>query len=649
MNKVLVVGGGAAGMMAAIIAAEAGASVVLLERNEKVGRKINITGKGRCNITNNCTKEELLASVPRNPRFLYSAFAKFDTNACMDFFENRGLRLKTERGNRVFPVSDSAYEVTDTLRGALRHAGVKIVHDRAQELLLDEEGTICGVKGEKGEYAANRVLLATGGVSYPATGSTGDGYRMAEAVGHTVVAPKASLISLVCSDRCCEMMQGLSLRNVSITIKNKKKKTVYQDFGEMLFTDKGVSGPMILSASAHLRDYEKDQYRLLIDLKPALDEEKLDARILRDLEEQHNKDFGNVLSGLIPRSMIPVMIERTEIPSNTKANSVTRQQRRKLLETMKRFELNIVGPGPVEQAIITSGGIKTSEINPATMESKKVAGLYFAGELIDVDAYTGGFNLQIAWATGFAAGQAMAGLVAEPKKKKAEKVQAVYSVAIDGPSGAGKSTLARKVAKRLKFVYVDTGAIYRSIGWYVLQKEVSLADAAAIAAVLPSLLLQIEYDGEGLQHMMVNGQDITEEIRLPEISAAASKVAAVPAVRAFLLDRQRDLAKEHSVVMDGRDIGTVVLPDAKCKIFLTASAEVRAQRRCKELEERGTPVAFESVLQDMKKRDEQDRNREIAPLKQAEDAILLDTSDLGFDESADTLEKLIKETLGYGA
>lgn len=402
-NKIVVIGGGPAGMMAAITAAEQGADVLLLERNEKLGRKLNITGKGRCNVTNNCTAEEALAQVPCNSRFLFSAFSRFDSRAAMDFFERHGLALKTERGNRVFPVSDSAFDVTDTLRDAMRRNHVKIVCDRAQELLV-EEGKICGVRGEKASYFTEKVILATGGASYPATGSTGDGYALAQAVGHTVIPPKPSLISLVCADSCCGRMQGLSLRNVAVTIKNQKKKTVYTDFGEMLFTDKGVSGPMILSASAHLRNYEKDNYRLLIDLKPALEEEKLDARILRDFEEQHNKDFGNVLAGLIPRSMIPVMIERTEIPSNTKANSITRQQRRRLVECMKRFELRVVGPGPLEQAIITSGGIKTGEINPSTMESKKVPGLYFAGEVIDVDAYTGGFNLQIAWSTGYAAG-----------------------------------------------------------------------------------------------------------------------------------------------------------------------------------------------------------------------------------------------------
>lgn len=406
-NEIIVIGGGAAGMMAAITAAERGAHVTLLERNEKLGRKLNITGKGRCNLTNNCTAEEALTQIPRNSRFLFSAFSRFDSRAAMEFFEAHGLALKTERGNRVFPVSDSAFDVTDTLRDAMRHSHVNLVHDRALALLV-EDGRICGVEGEKGTYSARRVIVATGGASYPATGSTGDGYILAERVGHTVIVPKASLISLVCADSCCGRMQGLSLRNVAITIKNKKKKTIYSDFGEMLFTDKGVSGPMILSASAHLRDCEKEDYRLWIDLKPALDEEKLDARILRDLDEQHNKDFGNVLSGLIPRSMIPVMIERTEIPSNTKANSITRQQRRRLVETMKRFALTITGPGPLEQAIITSGGIKTGEIHPATMESKKVRGLHFAGEVIDVDGYTGGFNLQIAWSTGYCAGAAAA-------------------------------------------------------------------------------------------------------------------------------------------------------------------------------------------------------------------------------------------------
>lgn len=408
LNKVLVIGGGAAGMMAAIAAAEAGAPVTLLERNEKVGRKLNITGKGRCNLTNDCTAQEALAQVPCNSRFLFSAFSRFDCRAAMDFFQRHGLALKTERGNRVFPVSDSAYDVTDTLRHAMQKHHVQIVHDRVLQLLFADTGAVCGVAGEKSRYFGTCVILATGGISYPATGSTGDGYAMAARAGHTIITPKASLISLVCSDDCCGRMQGLSLRNVALTVKNQKGKTIYTDFGEMLFTDKGVSGPIILSASAHCRNYEKEAYHLWIDLKPALDEKQLDARILRDLEAQQNKDIVNVLAGLLPRSMIPVVLERTGIPAHTKVHSVTRQQRRALLETMKHFSLTVVGPGPIEQAIVTSGGVKTSEIDPATMASKKAPGLYFAGELIDVDAYTGGFNLQIAWATGHAAGVAAA-------------------------------------------------------------------------------------------------------------------------------------------------------------------------------------------------------------------------------------------------
>ena len=407
-NELVVIGGGAAGMMAAITAAEEGAAVTLLERNEKLGRKLNITGKGRCNLTNNCSAQEALANVPRNGRFLYSAFSRFDSRAAMAFFEQRGLSLKTERGSRVFPVSDSAFDVTDTLRRSLHRLHVKIIHDRAAHLLRDESGVLCGVEGEKRTYPCRCVILATGGVSYPATGSTGDGYRIAAEAGHTIVAPKASLVSLVCADACCGAMQGLSLRNVALTVKDQKKKTIYRDFGEMLFTDRGVSGPMILSASAHLRDYEKNRYELIIDLKPALDEQQLEARLLRDLEARHNRDFSNVLAGLVPHSMTPVLIGRTEIPGGTKANAVTRAQRRRLLETLKQFRLSVVSAGPIEQAIVTSGGVSTKEIDPATMASKKLPGLYFAGEIIDVDAYTGGFNLQIAWSTGRAAGQAAA-------------------------------------------------------------------------------------------------------------------------------------------------------------------------------------------------------------------------------------------------
>ena len=403
----VVIGGGAAGMMAAITAASEGAAVTLLERNPKVGRKLYITGKGRCNVTNHCTAAEVLSSTPCNGKFLYSCMERFAPADTMAFFERLGVPLKTERGNRVFPASDRAADIIDALYRELHRRKVKIVETRATGILT-REGRVCGVTAEKGEFSCEAVILATGGVSYPGTGSTGDGYEMAKALGHTIVEPKPSLVPLCSDDPCCGQMQGLSLRNTGLKVKNEKGKTAYQDQGELLFTHFGLSGPMILSASAHLRRFDKERYTVCLDLKPALDEEMLDARLLREFEENANKDFGNALGGLLPRAMIPVMVERSGIPEETKVHSITRAQRRRLLELLKCFTIEITGPRPVEEAIVTSGGIKVSEIDPKTMGSKLVSGLYFAGELIDVDAYTGGFNLQIAWATGHAAGRAAA-------------------------------------------------------------------------------------------------------------------------------------------------------------------------------------------------------------------------------------------------
>ncbi len=405
--KCIVIGGGAAGMMAAITAATGGAAVTLLERNQKVGRKIYITGKGRCNVTNNCSAEEVLRSTPCNGKFLYSSMERFAPADTMDFFQNLGVSLKTERGNRVFPTSDKAADIIDALLYELRRKKVSIIETRATGLLI-KDGAICGVATETGDLECDAVIVATGGVSYPLTGSTGDGYTMAQAVGHTVVSPKGSLVPLCSEDPCCAQMMGLALKNTGMKIKNGKGKVVYQDQGELLFTHFGLSGPMILSASAHLRRFDKEQYTVCLDLKPALEEDKLDARLLREFEEKSNRDFINALDGLLPRAMIPVMVERCEIPPEMKVHSITKQQRRRLLELLKCFPIVVNGTRPVEEAIITSGGIKVSEIDPKTMQSKIVNGLYFAGEVIDVDAYTGGFNLQIAWATGHAAGQAVA-------------------------------------------------------------------------------------------------------------------------------------------------------------------------------------------------------------------------------------------------
>ncbi|MHA5221158.1 BaiN/RdsA family NAD(P)/FAD-dependent oxidoreductase [Dysosmobacter sp. Phy] len=404
-KRIVVIGGGAAGMMAAICAAESGAAVTLLEPNERLGKKLNITGKGRCNITNNADLETLLANVPRNGKFLYSAFSRFDGRAAMAFFEELGVPVKTERGNRVFPVSDRAFDVSGALERRLRRLRVQLVRDRAAGLTT-ADGAVTGVTGEKGTYPAQAVILATGGVSYPATGSTGDGHRLAAQAGHTVTELRGSLVPLLAPD--CAPLQGLSLRNVGLTVYENNKK-LYTDFGELLFTHFGLSGPLILSASAHMRHFGKKAYRLEIDLKPALDESTLDKRLVSDFTKYANHDFCNALNDLLPQKLIGAVVERSGIPSHQKVHDLKREQRQALLRLLKHFTVEVQGPCPVEQAIVTSGGVKVSEIDPKTMESKIVKGLYFAGELIDVDAYTGGFNLQIAWATGRAAGRAAAG------------------------------------------------------------------------------------------------------------------------------------------------------------------------------------------------------------------------------------------------
>ena len=542
---VIVIGGGAAGMFAAVQAGYAGAKVLLLEPNDRLGKKLLITGKGRCNLTNNCSWQEVMKNVPRNPRFLYSALSGFTPEDAITFFESHGCETKTERGNRVFPVSDKSASVLDALKTALGYAGVEIVRARAKELLVEavigrpqnaeapqafplrgrcpssqtgadegvpRQGTatdealraagstssvsglagdarchlplqgkagenaaahITGVRTDRGEFYAPAVILATGGKSYPATGSTGDGYRLARALGHSIVPPVGSLVPLVEDGGFCAQMQGLALKNVNVRLfchserseesaspvpqslppggkvppqgadegvtrqgavfdealraadstssvsglagdarchlplKGKAAgKPVFEEFGELLFTHFGLSGPVILSASAHMEPGKR--YIIEIDLKPALDEEKLDARILRDFAESKNRSFENALSGLYPKTMIPVIVARSGIPGETKVNSVTREQRRALLELTKHFSVKISGLRPVEEAIITSGGVSTKEIDPKTMESKLVGGLYFAGEVIDVDAYTGGFNLQITWSTAYAAANAAA-------------------------------------------------------------------------------------------------------------------------------------------------------------------------------------------------------------------------------------------------
>ena len=400
---VIVVGGGPAGMFASITAANRGKNVLLLERNDRLGKKLLITGKGRCNVTNDCTDQEILQNIPRNGRFLFSAMSAFPPKSIMEFFENSGCELKTERGNRVFPVSDKSQSILDALKNQMRRAGVTVRTGRVKEILM-ERGAVCGVATDRERFEADAVILATGGVSYPTTGSTGDGYEMVQKLGHTIVEPQGSLVPLETAGTDCQDMQGLALRNVAVKLINAKGKVLYKDFGELLFTHFGISGPTVLSASCHLKG---EGCKLIIDLKPALEENKLNDRILRDLEMYQNRAMENALTDLLPRSMIPVVLRRLEIDPAMQANSLTKQKRRALVELLKGFSVEITGKRPVAEAIITSGGVKTGEIDPKTMESKKVPGLYFAGEIIDCDAYTGGFNLQIAWATAYAAGMSV--------------------------------------------------------------------------------------------------------------------------------------------------------------------------------------------------------------------------------------------------
>ena len=398
----IVIGGGPAGMFAAITAARQGKRILLLEKNGRLGKKLLITGKGRCNVTNDCSGQEVLQNTPRNGKFLFSAMAAFPPEKIKAFFNENGCLLKTERGNRVFPVSDRAQSVLDCLQNELRRSGVTVRTGKVKRILI-RDGKAVGVETDSETIHTGWVILATGGASYPTTGSTGDGYRMAKELGHTIIQPEGSLVPLETEGNDCQDMQGLSLRNVGVKLLNAKGKVLYKDFGELLFTHFGISGPTVLSASAHMKG---ECCRLVIDLKPALDEGKLDERILRDLEMYQNRSMDNALTDLLPRSMIPVVLRRLEIDPAMQANSLKKQQRRALVELLKGFSVSITKKRPVAEAIITSGGVKVGEIDPKTMESKIVPGLYFAGEIIDCDAYTGGFNLQIAWATAYAAAMA---------------------------------------------------------------------------------------------------------------------------------------------------------------------------------------------------------------------------------------------------
>ena len=418
--NVIIIGGGPAGMIAGISAAINGDKVTIIEKMNSCGKKLLITGKGRCNITNSTDINGFIENTPCNGRFLYSALNNFDNNDIIDLLEKEGVKTKVERGGRIFPFSDKAQDVLNALLKILKDLNVKILTNTEVKKIIVNNGQVQGVE-IKGlgvdvfddpleDLRADKIILATGGKSYPVTGSTGDGYKLAKELGHTITDIKPSLIPLISKNEECRKLQGLSLRNVEVKLKNNDK-IIYQDFGEMLFTHYGVSGPVILSSSAHLIRYKNvnellknGSIKLEIDLKPALLEEKLDLRILRDFEEVKNKEFKNSLDKLLPQKLIPVVIEKTKINPYKRVNEITKEERTTIVKVLKCFEITINGVRPIEEAIITSGGVSTKEINPKTMESKIVKGLYFAGEIIDVDAFTGGFNLQIAWSTGYVAG-----------------------------------------------------------------------------------------------------------------------------------------------------------------------------------------------------------------------------------------------------
>ena len=397
----VVIGGGAAGMMCSAVAAERGLDIILLEPNKILGRKLRITGKGRCNVTNNCDIREFLNNIPGDGRFLYSALNRLSPRDTMELFESLGLRLKTERGNRVFPISDNANDVAGTLQRYMNRAGVRVIHSSAKHILT-ENNAVAGVETGDGVIECRAAVICTGGLSYPLTGSRGAGYKMAQELGHTVTATRPSLVPLESDDDYCAEMQGFSLKNVTLSA-YEDDKLIYKELGEMLFTHFGVSGPLVLSASSHMRRFGEARYELRIDLKPGLDEKKLDARLLRDFEKYANRDFANSLGDLAGKAMIPVLVRLSGIPAETKVNSITREQRHELLRLLKSFPVSVSGPRPIDEAIVTSGGVSTKEINPRTMQSKLVGGLYFAGEVMDLDAYTGGFNLQIAWSTAYVA------------------------------------------------------------------------------------------------------------------------------------------------------------------------------------------------------------------------------------------------------
>ncbi len=626
-------------MTAAIFAARRGAKVVLYEPNPMLGKKLRITGKGRCNVTNDCDPEEFLKHVTKNRKFLYSAIYGFTPDDAKKFFESAGVPLKTERGRRVFPVSDRAADIAEAFVKNLNSLGVEVRRERVRGIAA-ENGEAVGVITKK-TYRHAAVIVATGGLSYPLTGSTGDGYAFAEKLGLKVVPQKPSLVPIVTAEDFSEI-SGLTLKNVVLSVTDKDRgKEIFSEMGEMLFTHFGVSGPLVLSASSHMTEKDVSRYAMSVDLKPALSRDELDRRILSDFSKYSNKDFINSLADLLPHKLITYVVSSCGIPERIKVNSVTKEMRRALVDALKEFAVTPVRTRPVDEAIVTCGGVDVKELRPGTMESKKVGRLFFAGEVVDVDAYTGGYNLQIAYSTGALAGDAAAELYTE-KQTKENKMK----IAIDGLSGVGKSTYAKILAKEYGLVYVDTGALYRSVGLYVSRAGADPKNADEVTPLLSGISLSLEYR-DGTQCVIMNGEDVSGLIRTPEISMYASAVSAIPAVREFLLGIQRDMVERGGVIMDGRDIGTVIMPDADVKFFMTASNEVRALRRYKELVEKGVACDYEKILAEIVERDENDRTRDVAPAVPADDAVIIDNSALTIEGTVDAMKKVIAEKTNF--
>lgn len=631
-KKVAIIGGGVAGLLAAVTAADHGAKVLLFEKMDKVGLKMGITGKGRCNLTNNAPIMDFIAMTPGNGRFLFSAYKRFNNMDLLSLFHTWGLETKVERGGRIFPASDDAQEV--------RHLFMRLLHEKQVDVHLSEpvlhiqtkKGCAAGVVTGKGTYEADAVILATGGKSYPRTGSTGDGYRLAGELGHTVTKIRPALIPLVCAEPYCRELQGLSLKNVTLAlVAGGRRKS--EAFGEMIFTHFGISGPIVLTQSDVVTLWLSQGYQVTgyIDLKPALTEEVLDQRILRDLQKFRLKQMGNALSELLPRRLIDAVMKLADIPAEIPAAALKKAQRIHLRQTIKKLPLTITKARPIEEAIVTAGGISTKEVNSSTMESKIVRGLYLAGEVLDVHAFTGGYNLQAAFSMG-----RMAALSAAGDKTQMRKL----AIAIDGPAGAGKSSVAKILAANMGYAYLDTGAMYRAVTYEVLRRE--LTEEKDIVALAAGMDMTVKPEADAM-HVVVNGHDVTDYIRTPEVSARVSAVSALAGVRAAMVGIQRRQAAKGGIVLDGRDIGTTVLPHADVKIFLTASVHTRALRRFKEMTEKNPGMTLEEVEKDIRKRDWQDSHREVSPLKQAEDAILLDNSRLTLEETAKAIMEICEK------